>query len=588
MFNYLRFRYRRQIRQAQRRFTRLKRDYSSYTDQHLRGKWLQLRLVRRFVIGWGLVMLVALVSLVVQIRGLNDRSHIAIARSGGILREAELGTVKNLNPILPETATSADINRLIFSGLTQHNNKRKIVADLATSWDISTDGKTYTFHLRHGIKWHDGVPFSATDIVFTLAAIQNPDSRSPLATSWQGVKAEAKGDDTVVFTLPNPLSSFLDSTSVGILPRHILESVDPASLRENSFNQRPIGTGPFKIKTFATAANEISLEANNNYYAGRPKLDGYQFDLFATKQEAIAAYTSRSVDAIGNVTSEILQATDSLKMIKTYDYNLPDEVTVFFKTDDSILKDKALRQILSQSVDRKNIILAADKGLGLGLTQPLLPGEPGYTTAFALSPQTINQTKSALDTLGWKQSGGNRSKDGQKLQLNLVTLQGGELERAATELQKQWRQIGITLNIKAVPHAELEQSYIRTRQYQLLLYGINLGGDPDVYSYWHSTQIKDPGLNLSNYSSPEADKALEAGRIKQDALIRKGKYQSFLKAWNSDDPAIVLYEPIYRYGISASAKGFEGGSLVEPNDRFYNVQNWTIFTEQKARYNLKQ
>jgi peptide/nickel transport system substrate-binding protein len=587
MFNYFRFRYRRQIRQVQRRFTRLKRDYSRYTDRHLRGKWLQLRLIRRFIIGWGLVMIIALVSLVAQIRGLNDRSHITIARSGGILREAELGTVKNLNPILPENATSADINRLIFSGLTQHNDKRKIVADLASSWDISTDGKTYTFHLRHGVKWHDGVAFSATDIVFTLAAIQNPDSRSPLAASWQGVKAEAKGDDTVVFTLPNPLSSFLDSTSVGILPRHILESVDPNSLRENSFNQHPIGTGPFKIKTFATAANEISLEANTNYYAGKPKLDGYQFVLFSTKQEAIDAYASRSVDAIGNVTSEVLNTAYSLKLLKTYDYNLPEEVTVFFKTDDGVLKDKALRQILSQSVDRKKIATAADKGLGLTLTQPLLPGEPGYTTVFALVPQTPTQTKAALDAAGWKQSGDTRSKDGHKLQLNLVTLQGGELERAAMELQKQWRDVGVTLTIKAVPRAELEQSYIRTRQYQLLLYGINLGGDPDVYAFWHSTQIKDPGLNLSDYSSPDADKALEAGRIKQDTLIRKGKYQSFLKAWNSDTPAIVLYEPIYRYGISSSAKGFDGGSLVEPNDRFYNVQDWTILTEQKARYNSK-
>lgn len=587
MFNYFRFRYRRQIRQAERRLTRLKRDYSSYIDKHLRGKWLQLRLIRRFIIIWVAVVFVALLGLIGQIRNLNTRSHISISKPGGILREAELGTVKNLNPILPENATSSDINRLIFSGLTQHNDKRKIVSDLASSWDISTDGKTYTFHLRPNMKWHDGVAFSAADVVFTLAAIQNPDSRSPLAGSWQGVKAEAKGDNTVVFTLPNALSSFLDSTSVGILPRHILESVDPTSLRENGFNQHPIGTGPFKIKTFATAANEISLEANRQYYGGKPKLDGYRFDLFGTRQEVVNAYASRRVDAIGNVTTEILKAADSLKAIKTYDYNLPDEVTVFFKTDDNVLKDKSLRQILSQSVDRKKIIQAADSGIGLGLSQPLLPGEPGYTTAFAVAPLSTSESRLALDAAGWKLDQGVRSKAGQKLDLNLVTLQGGELERAAMELKKQWHELGINLKIKTASRSELEQSYIRTRQYQILLYGINLGGDPDVYAYWHSSQIKDPGLNLSDYSSADADKALEAGRIKQDMLVRKGKYQSFLKAWNADSPAIVLYEPIYRYGISDSAKGFEGGSLVEPNDRFFNVQNWTILTVQEARFRLK-
>ena len=587
MFNYLRFRYRRQIRLAQRRLSKLKRNYTIYTDRHIRGKWSQLRLIRRFVIAWSIVIVVATLGVVGQIRGLNQRARIVTPRPGGILRESEVGTVKNLNPILPENSISADINRLIFSGLTQHNAKRQIVPDLASSWDISPDGKTYTFHLRHNISWHDGVAFGAQDVVFTLAAIQNPDSRSPLAGSWQGVKAEAKGDDTVIFTLPNPLTSFLDSTSVGILPRHIIESIDPSSLRENGFNQHPIGTGPFKIKTFAPAANEVSLEPNIRYYDGRPRLDGYEFDLFATKQEAINAYANRRVDAVGNVTPESIRATENLKDFKSYDYKLPDVVTVFFKTDDALLADKSLRQILSGAIDRKKIIQKADMGIGLGINQPILPGEHGYTTAFAIPEKSITASKTALDEAGWKLSDGIRMKDGKKLKLNLVTLRGGELERAAVELKMQWREIGIDLIIKAVPLDELEQSYIRTRQYQLLLFGINVGGDPDVYAFWHSSQIKDPGLNLSNYNSPDADRALEAGRIKTDSLIRKGKYQAFLKAWNADAPGIILYEPIYRYGISASAKGFESGSLVEPNDRFYNVQNWTILTEEVARYHLK-
>lgn len=588
MFNYLRFRYRRQIRLVQRRLTRLQRRYTGYADRHLRGKWYQLRLIRRFVILWGIIILLSVFGVIGQIRSLNDRARVSIARNGGILREAAVGTVKNLNPILPENSISADMNRLVFSGLTQHNNNRKITPDLASSWDISPDGKTYTFHLRRNIVWHDGVPFGAPDVVFTLAAIQNPDSRSPLSSSWQGVKAEAKGDDTVIFTLPNALSSFLDATTIGILPRHILESVDPSSLRENGFNQHPIGTGPFKIKAFATAANEISFEANAKYYAGKPKLDGYRFDLYSTKDEAVNAYASRRVDALGNITPEIIKTASNLKALTSYDYKLPEEVNVFFRTDDEILKNKDLRRILSASVDRKKVIQAADYGLGLAISQPLLPGEPGYTTAFALVQQSNDATRSALKAAGWESKGpGPRQKDGKRLKLSLVTLQGGELERAANELKRQWHDLGIEVTVKAFPRSELEQSYIRTRHYQLLLYGINLGGDPDVYAFWHSSQIKDPGINLSNYSSSEADKALEAGRIKQDTLVRKGKYQAFLKAWNADSPAVVLYEPIYRYGISSSAKGFEAGPLVEPSDRFFNVQEWTILTEKISRYRLK-
>jgi peptide/nickel transport system substrate-binding protein len=380
------------------------------------------------VILWGIIIVLAILGVIGQIRSLNDRSTVAIARNGGVLREAAVGTVKNLNPILPENSISADMNRLVFSGLTQHNNKRQVVPDLASSWDISTDGKTYTFHLRHNIVWHDGVPFGAPDVVFTLAAIQNPDSRSPLSSSWQGVKAEAKGDDTVIFTLPNPLSSFLDATTVGILPRHILESVDPNSLRENGFNQNPIGTGPFKIKAFATAANEISFEANPKYYGGKPKLDGYRFDLYATREEAVNAYASRRVDSLGIITPDIIKTASSLKALASYDYKLPEEVNLFFRTDDATLKDTDLRRILSASVDRKKIIQAADNGIGLAISQPLLPGQPGYTTAFALAQQNTSATRSALTAAGWEAKGNDpRLKDGKRLKFSLVTLQGGEL-----------------------------------------------------------------------------------------------------------------------------------------------------------------
>lgn len=588
MFNYFRFRYRRQIRQAQRRLSRMKRSYTAYTDKHLRGKWLQLRLIRRFILVWLAIIVIGTLGVISQIRDLNQRAHIAVAAPGGVVREAAIGSVKSLNPILPENSISADINRLVFSSLTQHNSKREIVGDLATSWDISADGKTYTFHLRPNILWHDGVEFGPEDVVFTLAAIQNPDSRSPLTASWQGVKAEAKGKDTVIFTLPNPLSSFLDSTSVGILPRHILESVDPTALRENSFNQRPIGTGPFKIKSFAPAANEISLVANENYYAGRPKLDGYRFDLFESNKDAVNAYASRSVDAIGRIAPEFQESVEKLKALKIYNYKLPSEVTLFFKTDGTILEDKTLRRILSASVSRKKIVEAANNGVGLSISQPILPGQPGYTTAFAISEQSQAESTAALKKAGWMLRNGVQTKDGKSLRLNIVTLKGGELERAANELKSQWNKIGVELSVTAVIRSDLEQSYIRTRKYQMLLYGINLGADPDVYAFWHSSQIKDPGLNLSSYNSPEADKALEAGRIKTDIQIRKGKYLAFLKAWNSDAPAIVLYQLTYQYGINNSAAGLADGSLVEPNDRFYNVQNWTIQTDRERRFDLRK
>jgi peptide/nickel transport system substrate-binding protein len=165
--------------------------------------------------------------------------------SGGVYSEAAVGNVKMLNPILPDNTTSDDINRLIFSGLTQFNAQRQVVSDLATSWSVSPNGRTYTFHLRKGVTWQDGVPFTADDVLFTLAAIQNPDTRSPLAPSWQGVKATAPDQSTVVFALPGPLASFIDSTTVGILPRRcvrlplIKTPLEPARFRSSLLLRAP-------------------------------------------------------------------------------------------------------------------------------------------------------------------------------------------------------------------------------------------------------------------------------------------------------------------------------------------------------------
>jgi peptide/nickel transport system substrate-binding protein len=304
MFNYLRFRYRRSARRLRRNARILRQWTINYIDRHIWGKWHQVKMVRRFLIFWWAVAAVALLGLLQQIGGLQRLASLAIAQPGGIYSEAAVGTVQTLNPILPESSAASDINRLIFSGLTRYNSRRQLVPDLAEKWDISADGRTYTFHLRHGVKWHDGVPFTSADVAFTLTAIQTPDSRSPLASSWQGVKFEAKDDYTIALTLPQPLSSFMDSTTLGIVPRHLLENVEPSLLREADFNQKPVGTGPFQIKTFAPSAKEIELSANPRYYLGRPKLDEFDFKFYDTPADTLMAYAQHQVTSPGRIRPE--------------------------------------------------------------------------------------------------------------------------------------------------------------------------------------------------------------------------------------------------------------------------------------------
>jgi peptide/nickel transport system substrate-binding protein len=565
------------MRRVRRDLRILRKWLGNYAERHLVGKWNQARLVRRFLFLWWLIPVVALLGLLQQVGYLQRLASLAVAEPGGTYIEAAVGTVQTLNPILPESTTASDIDRLIFSGLTRYNSRRQLVPDLAT-WDVSSDGRTYTFHLRHDVKWHDGVPFTSADVAFTLTAIQNPDSRSPLASSWQGVKFDTKDDYTIVFTLPQPLNSFLDSTTVGIVPRHILENVEPSQLREADFNQKPIGTGPFKIKTFAPSAHEIELSANPDYHFGRPKLDQFTFKLYDTPKQTLEAYAQHQVTSPGRILPDTGEKLRAQPHLTSYTMTLPEEETLFFATGDSVLGDKNLRDILSRSLDRSQILDHAAASQGVVITQPLLPGQAGYTNKYAHPPLSPDAARHALDDAGWKQADAHapRTKDGRKLELKLVTQKGGDLERAAQDIKQQWANLGIALDVRAVDKTELQQTYMRPRNFQLLLYGVNIGADPDVYSYWHSSQAKDPGVNLSGYNSADADRALEAGRIKSDPLVRMGKYDAFLKAWNADTPAAVLYQSGYIYGARDDVAGLIAHRLVVPADRYYGVEQWTV------------
>ncbi len=578
MLDYLRFRYRRQARRVRRDIRVWRRWSANYIDRHIWGKWHQLGTNRRFLLAWGAIFVVAFVGLLGQYTSLLHYNRIIFAANGGSYTEASMGDLQSLNPILPGSNIEMSANRLIFSGLTQYNADRKLVGDLAASWEVSTDGKVYTFRLRKNVKWQDGVPFSATDVAFTLAAIQNPDSRSPLASSWQGVKVDTKGDDIVTFTLPSPLDSFMDSTTLGIVPRHILESVEPSQLSEAAFNKNPVGTGPFQIKTFSSATSEVTLSAYPGYYNGKPRLDEFILRSYPDSTAALNAFASQQVTSPGRIMPEIAAKAAKTNHLTIVDMTLPSETSIFFQNTSPIFSDKNLRLILSRAISRSAVLLAATNGEGVAVGQPLIPGQLGYTNKFAPGQLSPEASRKALDDAGWKVPAGKsiREKDGKQLSFELVTVNAPEYERAAKEASRQWAQVGVETKVKTVDLNALQQSYMRPRNFQALLFGMNLGADPDVYSYWHSSQVKDPGVNLSSYASAEADKALESGRIKTDSLVRQGKYATFLKIWDADAPAVILYQTGYDYGTRDTVRGITAKRLVTPTDRYFAVEKWTV------------
>jgi len=577
MLTYARFRFQRTLRIWRRRWRIGLRKIQRFMRFELVGKSVQFAVIRRFALGWWLLIAIMLGGLGLQVRHLVQAGTILVPLKGGSYSEALVGTIKTLNPVLPEGSASADATELIFSGLTRFDTSGQLEPDLAQSWTVSPDGKTYTFNLRRNVRWQDGVPFTAHDVAFTIAAIQNPDTRSPLATSWQGVKVGTPNDYTAVFTLPKAYTPFITNTTVGLLPAHLLESTDPSSLRVAAFNQQPVGTGPFKLESFDSAGGEVVVKANPDYYFGRPYLDSVTLRTYNDYQSAFSAYSHRQVQGVARLQPDQVSAVNT-GTTKLYSASVPDEVAVFFKTTTPILKDKMVRQALAEATNRSAIITNQFDGQATPLTGPLF----GTSVNLAGVPHqpSFNVAKAAADLEGegWVKGGDGirRDKSGHKLELHLVTQADSPYSGVATALAKQWRQVGVQLDINEVDETSLQQSYIRPRNYDALLYGINIGADPDVYSYWDSSQITDPGVNLSVYGSGQADKALEAGRTLSSPSERTAKYRSFVQTWVGDTPAVMLYTPTYTYAVSNDVYGIHIRKLINPSDRFSGIEKWAV------------
>lgn len=577
MSSYFSFRWHRWRRRYWRELQHFWHSLTHFWHFSVRGKGKQFGMIRRFAVGWWLLLAALLIGTVWQLRHVTALGSILRPVAGGVYTEALTGEIKTINPALPDNAASADATKLIFSGLTKYDAQGKLHSDLATNWSISPDGKTYTFNLRKNVKWHDGVPFTAQDVLFTLAVIQNPDTRSPLAPNWQGVKASAPNDQTVVFNLPKAYTPFMISTTVGILPRHLLENTEPKAFRVDRFNQNPVGTGPFKLDRFDGDTGTITLKANQDYYAGRPLLDGIRLRTFDSPDKALDAYQKRQVLGVARLQSNQMAAAVKTGSLRLYQASVPDQVAVFFHTSGGIFADKGLRAALAQGTNRQQIIDVQLDGQAAPLAGPLTsqginlfgaPHQPVYDSSKA---------EAALEAAGWqKGSDGVRAKGGQKLEIKLVTQADTVYGAVAQQLAEQWGRLGVKVNIAEYDAATLQQSYIRTRRYDALLYGVNIGSDPDVYAYWHSSQASDPGLNLASYSSPVADKALESGRTVRDSQTRSAKYRAFVQAWVADTPAVMLYTPAYTYAVDRNVRGIDLRRLITPSDRFDNVEQWSL------------
>lgn len=543
---------------------------------------------RRFVFSWLLLLALLGGGVVYQLSALGSQYKVFKATSGGTYNEGIIGSFTNSNPLYATGPVDGAVSRLLFAGLLKHDQSNKLVGDLAESYKVDAKGSTYTVVLRKDLRWHDGKPLTSEDVVYTYRTIQNPDAKSPLMSSWQGVQINATDSRTIQFVLPNSLSAFPFSLTNGIVPKHLLAKLPVSQLRSAQFNtDKPVGSGPFvwsAIEVTGQTSDDrqerIALLANKDYYDGSPKLDRFEIKTFRNEDAMRDSFARKELTAMSglDMVPDLLQASPKLQEHNT---PLTSQAMVFFKNSHEVLKDPKIRQALVYSTDQNDLLRNMPYPV-LASRQPLLPFHVGYNSSLNQLAFDAAAANKLLDEAGWVKSGnGIRAKAEQPLTFRLFAQNSGEYAYVSQKLQKDWRRVGIDVQVLLQDDIDL-RSTVANHNYDALLYAISLGNDADVLPYWYSTQADATAanrVNFSEYKSTAADKALEAGRTRSDAQIRAIKYKPFLEAWRTDAPAIALYQPRYLYLTEGEVDGLNLTMMNSSNDRYANVYNWMIRQE---------
>lgn len=508
---------------------------------------------------------------------IGARLGTPVAAPGGIYREATVGTPTMLNPVLAQTRTDQDLSALLFSGLTRTDAAGNIQPDLAASWKVEQDGQRYTFTLRAGVTWHDGQPFTAQDVLFTVRLIQDAGftGDTSLADFWRTVSVETPDERTVICTLPKPYAPFLAYTNLGILPHHLLAATKAGDLPNSPFNLAPIGTGPFAFGSLDTSTIAVSLKRFDGYYGVKPKLQGVSFRSYASTSAAIQAVGRGEVDGIGYLPpSSLAEAGTIAESVNVYGPSVAGYTALFFNLKGSQFAEREVRQALALAVNRDELVRDGLQGWGTAGASPILPNSWAYAKqGWPTDPARAAQM---LDMAGWKiGASGTREKGGQALAFTLLTDNDPLRTAVATILARQFGAIGVRVTVAAKSPEELAQ-LLAARRFDAALSGWEgLAADPDPYQEWHSSQV-DTGYNFANWTNPDADKALEDGRLTTDPAKRKAAYVTFQQIFAREVPSLILYYPQYHFAVSKRVSGPNADPLDVPSDRFRTIATWQI------------
>jgi len=496
---------------------------------------------------------------------------------GGEYTEGLTGQPTYVNPVLAAREVDKSLVRLFF------NN----IFDLAETVEATKDGRAWTVRLKEDIFWHDGERLTSDDVIFTVEKIQDPESRSPLFISWQGVLAQRVSEQEIQFNLGIPYAFFeTNLKSLYILPKHIFAEVPVANWRISDFNLQPIGSGPYRFASYSIEPNGFvtayHLTANSEYFGEPPLIPNFTIEFFENKESLLAAFNLGRVDGVANL--EYRDLPGIKRPYETFYLNLPSYYAVFFNQSQHLaLKDPKVRRALTLAIDKSRLVDMLFGGHATVMRGPIPPNTP----YFSNNPRGLSASSSAaralLDEAGWELGeDGIREKTIKNTKLALeVTLtvpRVSFLTRTADLIKNDWEKVGVRVDLKVLSLGEVTNVSIKNRDYQMLLFGNILNPAFGLFSFWHSSERFYPGLNLALYNNARADRLIETIRQEFDPDSRIENFHELQDTIIDDYPAIFLYAPDYLYIASKALKGVDSSFIAEPADRFLGIPKWHLKT----------
>lgn len=517
-----------------------------------------------------------------------------------VFSEAIVGRPQLVNPLLAASQADRDLVALVFSGLTRVDRYGQPVPDLAESWDVSADGLTYTFTLREGVTWHDGQPFTANDVAYTMSLLRDPDFPGPadLAAFWRTVETYADDERTVRFVLTQPLAAFPEYAGIGIVPAHLLAGVSPADLAEDAFNLAPVGTGRLRWDSATISQDDVPvvrLVPYGDFYDAerRVQLDEVVLRFY---EDGAAAFRTLGSDsqALGDLTAAQLDAALDSASLNLYTARRPAYAAIIFNQGAPerlpFFQEEAVRQALVAALDREGIVQAALPRQALVADSPILPGTWAYNPNLQPVPYNPEQAAQTLSEAGWEPSGGTRSREDVELAFTLL-VSDREVDRAIGEaVVEQWGAIGVDAELEVLEASELlerletvDEEDGRDYDAALVEFGQGRIADPDPYPFWHESQALE-GQNYSSLVDHDMSRALEIARKDPNGVRRADEYRNFQQMFVERASAVLLYNPVYHYAVSCQVQGIDLMLFKDPSDRFRSLDKWRIASaEERAQ-----